>query len=178
MQFDRWIIDMLPHWVIDEGWLVHIALFAALIGLRLLPILLAGLGQLVAVLAKLFFAALRAILPAAAMGLGLAASFVLLGIVRLVLRLWAVAREAVRGAAHDGGTGDNRAGPEAATETSGIAEACALLGLPANGFTPDDLKRAYRAAVKQAHPDQGGSAADTRAILSARDRIRDHFGWS
>ena len=178
MQFDRWIIDMLPEWIIDEGWLVHIALFAALIGLRLLPILVAWLAQLVAVLAKLFFAALLAILPAAAMGLGLAVSFVLLGIVRLALLVWVVAREAVCAAAHDDDTGDSRAGPEAARQSSGIAEACALLGLPATGFTPDDLKRAYRAAVKQAHPDQGGSAADTRAILSARDRIRDHFGWS
>ena len=176
MQFDRWIIDMLPHWVIDEGWLVHIALFAALIGLRLLPILLAGLGQLVAVLAKLFFAALRAILPAALIGLGRALTFLLTVVVRVALLVWFIVLNAGRGNAQD--EGDDRFRPEAARQSSGIAEACDLLGLPATGFTPDDLKRAYRAAIKQAHPDQGGSAADTRAILSARDRIRDHFGWS
>jgi len=177
MSFERWIIDLVPAWVIDEGWLPHLALFAFLIGLRLLPIMIAGLCQLLGVVAKLFFAALLAILPAAAIGLGSVFAFVLTGAGRLALLVWFIALEARSGDAHGDGDGDTRAGSDAAAGSSGIAEACALLGLPEGGFTPDDLKRAYRRAIKQAHPDQGGNAADTMAILRARDRISEHFGW-
>ena len=178
MSFERWIIDLLPHWVIDEGWLPHLALFAFLIGLRLLPIVIAGLCQLLGVVAKLFFAALLAILPAAATGLGSVFTFVLTGAGRLALLVWFIALEARSGDASGDSDCDTRAEPDAATGSSGIADACALLGLPEGGFTPDDLKRAYHRAIKQAHPDQGGSAADTMAILRARDRISEHFGWS
>ena len=178
MSFERWIIDLLPGWVIDEGWLPHLALFAFLIGLRLLPILLGWLGLLFAAFAKLFFAALLAILPAAAIGLGSVFGFILTGAGRLALLAWFIALEARGGDAHGDGDGDNRTGPDTAAGSSGIAEACALLGLPEGGFTPDDLKRAYHRAIKRAHPDQGGNAADTMAILRARDRISEHFGWS
>jgi hypothetical protein len=44
--------------------------------------------------------------------------------------------------------------------------AMALLGLSA-GFTAEDLKRAYRAKVKAAHPDVGGSNAAAAAINAA-----------
>ena len=175
MPFERWIIETLLSWGIDEAWFPHLALLAFLIGLRLLPILLGWLGLMLAAFAKLFFAALLAILPAAAIGLGQAVSILLAVAGRSALLVWFIALEAVRGDA--GGERDNPFGPETVTASSGIAEACALLGLPEDGFTPDDLKRAYRRAIKQAHPDQGGSAADTRAILNARDRISEHFGW-
>lgn len=176
MQFERWIIDLLVRWGIDDAWLYHIGLFLFVIGLGLLPKLLGGLGLVLAAVLRVIFAALRAILPAALVGLGHVLAVVLMIAVRMALLLWFIALEAGRSNAQD--EGDDRVGPEAARQSSGIAEACALLGLPANGFTPDDLKRAYRTAIKRAHPDQGGSAADTRAILSARDRIRDHFGWN
>jgi flagellar biosynthesis GTPase FlhF len=44
--------------------------------------------------------------------------------------------------------------------------AMALLGLSA-GFTAEDLKRAYRARVKAAHPDVGGSNAAAATINAA-----------
>ena len=175
MPFERWIIETLVSWGLGP-WFPHLALFAALIGLRLLPTLLEWLGLLLAAFVRLFFAALLAILPAAAIGLGGALSVLLSISARGALLVWFIALEAVRGETRD--EDENIFGPEPATELSGIAEACALLGLPEGGFTPDDLKRAYRRAIKQAHPDQGGSAADTRAILNARDRINKHFGWS
>ena len=112
MSFERWIIDLLPGWVIDEGWLPHLALFAFLIGLRLLPILLGWLGLLLAAFAKLFFAALLAILPAAAIGLGSVFGFILTGAGRLALLVWFIALEARGGDAHGDGDGDNRAGPD------------------------------------------------------------------
>lgn len=175
MPFERWIIDLLLSWGL-EPWFPHLALSAFLIGLRLLPILLGWLGLLVTAFARLFFAALLAILPAAVIGLGQALSTLLSVAGRGALLVWFIALEASHSDARD--EGGNACGPEPATETPGIAAACALLGLPESGFTPDDLKRAYRRAIKQAHPDQGGSAADTRAVLNARDRISKHFEWS
>lgn len=176
MSFERWIIDLLPPWVIDEGWLPHLALFAGLIAFQMVPILVAGLCRRLVNLAHLVFTALLAIVPAAGIGIARALPVALSGTARLALLLWFIASEAARG--DTGQRGDSDAGPEDAPASSGIAEACALLGLPEGGFTPDDLKRAYRRAIKRAHPDRGGNAADTLAILRARDRISEHFGWS
>lgn len=176
MQFERWIIDLLVRWGVDDAWLYHIGLFVFLVGLGIAPTLLGWLGLVLAAVVRLFFAVLAVILPAAAIGIGRALSLLLIVAGRGALLVWFIVLEARGGGAH--GDGDNRTGPEPATSSSGIAEACALLGLPETGFTPDDLKRSYRRAIKQAHPDQGGSAADTRAILNARERINEHFGWS
>ncbi len=176
MQFERWIIDLLVRWGVDDAWLYHIGLFLFLIGLGLLPTLLRGLGLVLAALLRVIFAALRAILPAALVGLSYALAIMLTVAMRTALLVWLIARGARHRNAWD--EGGAAFGPEMATGTSSIAEACALLGLPQSGFTPDDLKRAYRRAIKQAHPDQGGTDDDTRAILNARDRISAHFGWS
>jgi|GEM_PF-4073383 hypothetical protein len=176
MSFERWIIELLPFGVIHEPWFPHLALFVFLIAIQMMPIVMIALFRLLVAFAQLFFAALLAILPAAAIGLGRALSILLSVAGRGALLVWFIALEAGRSDAQD--EGDNPFGPEATTGAVGIAEACAQLGLPERGFTQSDLKRAYHRAIKRAYPDQGGSAADTMAILNARDRISEHFGWS
>lgn len=54
--------------------------------------------------------------------------------------------------------------------------AVALLGLQ-NGFTQAELSRAYKEAMKKAHPDAGGSVEAAQAVNAARDLITDHMGW-
>lgn len=51
--------------------------------------------------------------------------------------------------------------------------ACALLGLPKEGFSKNDLTRAYRIAMRAAHPDRGGHPEMAKAFNIARDLIRD-----
>lgn len=46
-----------------------------------------------------------------------------------------------------------------------------ILGLP-DGFTPDQLKDAYRNAVRKAHPDHGGSHDEFLKVQAAYDHLR------
>lgn len=55
-------------------------------------------------------------------------------------------------------------------------DALSRLGL-APGFTQLDLKRAYKQAIRLAHPDAGGSAAAAQAVNIARDVIARRHGW-
>tara|TARA_R100000935_G_scaffold58898_1_gene99278 strand:+ start:4985 stop:5500 length:516 start_codon:yes stop_codon:yes gene_type:complete len=77
-----------------------------------------------------------------------------------------------------------RRGREEAREDAAIARingwepACQLLGLPVEGFTKAQLSRAYRKAMRTAHPDLGGSPARAKAINIARDLIRKQQGWA
>ena len=57
-------------------------------------------------------------------------------------------------------------------------DACHTLGLPENGsFTQDDLKKSYRAAMRRAHPDVGGSEALAVKINFANTTIKSRKGW-
>lgn len=56
------------------------------------------------------------------------------------------------------------------------AQALALLGLAQDCSEPA-LKAAYRAAIRKAHPDAGGSAAAAQAVIAAHDLIRQRKGW-
>lgn len=77
-----------------------------------------------------------------------------------------------------------RRGREEAKEDAAIARlngwepACKLLGLPPEGFTKAQLSRAYRNAMRKAHPDLGGSPSRAKAINIARDLIRTLQGWA
>ncbi len=77
-----------------------------------------------------------------------------------------------------------RRGREEAREDATIARindwepACKLLGLPVEGFTKAQLSRAYRTAMRKAHPDLGGSPSCAKAINIARDLIRKQQGWA
>ncbi|MFC2966861.1 hypothetical protein [Acidimangrovimonas pyrenivorans] len=59
-----------------------------------------------------------------------------------------------------------------------IGWALAVLGLTRDELTPEALKRAYRTAIKAAHPDLTGSTEEAVRINQARDAIRQHFNWS
>lgn len=54
--------------------------------------------------------------------------------------------------------------------------ALGALGLPAN-FTQVELSRAYKIAIRKAHPDLGGSHEKAQAVNTARDLLARHHGW-
>jgi hypothetical protein len=58
-----------------------------------------------------------------------------------------------------------------------LAEAMALLGVPAD-YTKDDVISAFRKAALKAHPDQGGTAEMFRKLVEARDRLLTALGTS
>ena len=57
-----------------------------------------------------------------------------------------------------------------------IPDFLALLGL-APPYSIDDVKEAYRAKVKTAHPDVGGSTAEFTQIQEAYERALDLYGF-
>jgi hypothetical protein len=61
-------------------------------------------------------------------------------------------------------------------EARRYAAACALLGL-AEQCDHDALVKAYRQAMRTAHPDRGGSTKQAQALNEARARIARHNGW-
>jgi hypothetical protein len=65
---------------------------------------------------------------------------------------------------------------EQAREQDAYEQALARFGL-APGFTPDDLSRVYKRAIRKAHPDAGGSLDQAQAINAARDLIATRMGW-
>ena len=58
-----------------------------------------------------------------------------------------------------------------------LADAMALLGVPAD-YTRDDVLAAFRREAKKAHPDKGGTAAQFRRLVEARDRLLTALGTS
>jgi hypothetical protein len=58
-----------------------------------------------------------------------------------------------------------------------LAEAMALLGVPAD-YTKADVIAAFRKAALKAHPDQGGTAEMFRKLVEARDRLLAALGTS
>lgn len=78
-----------------------------------------------------------------------------------------------------------RRGPQAADAAddqsgqapeSAYAQALACFGLPP-GFTAAELERAYRQAIRKAHPDAGGSLEEAQTINAARDLVATARGW-
>jgi hypothetical protein len=64
--------------------------------------------------------------------------------------------------------GATAAGPPATLRRHADLSALGLDRLPSS---PDELRRAYRAAAKAAHPDAGGSAEAFRAVAEASERL-------
>lgn len=58
-----------------------------------------------------------------------------------------------------------------------LARAMELLGVPPD-YTEEDVKTAFRRAVKKAHPDLGGTAEMFRKLVEARKRLLDALGIS
>ncbi|QCJ47629.1 J domain-containing protein [Haloprofundus sp. MHR1] len=63
--------------------------------------------------------------------------------------------------------------PELADLDDPIAEAFERLGLPATA-SADDVKAAYRAQVKRAHPDHGGDEVAFKRVREAYTTAKDH----
>lgn len=60
-----------------------------------------------------------------------------------------------------------------ARNDDGIAAAFAALGLPECADL-EDVQRAYRARVKEVHPDQGGDEEEFRRVREAYDTAKEH----
>lgn len=52
----------------------------------------------------------------------------------------------------------------------GLAGARAVLGIPP-GAPPDAVRRAYRARLRETHPDLGGSEEEVRRVIAAGKRL-------
>ena len=89
-----------------------------------------------------------------------------------------VAHEWCRGEpAGDCGAGDAAQDEEdEAPVRDPYAEALALLGLTVP-LTLAELNKAYKRAIRKAHPDAGGSVAAAQAVNLARDEIVRVHGW-
>ncbi len=55
-------------------------------------------------------------------------------------------------------------------ESMSAQQALKMLGLKA-GFTPEELKNAYKKAAMKAHPDRGGSVGDMQLVNIANDLL-------
>lgn len=65
------------------------------------------------------------------------------------------------------GQGEDAAGPNTRTGPMTVTEACEILGVGPKA-TPDEVEAAYRAAMKRAHPDAGGSTEQAARVNEAR----------
>lgn len=55
------------------------------------------------------------------------------------------------------------------------AQACAILGV-GTAATESDIRAAYRAKMRRAHPDQGGAHNEAARLTAARDRLLKKLG--
>lgn len=134
----------------------------------LLPLVCEGIGALVRFLALAVKVTVESLLRLAALildllfrGLWLAGRGAWLGAVFLYFLIC----EVLRGEGAD----EQEAAHENAEASDGelVEAAMTLLGL-APGFTRAELDAAFKAAIKQAHPDAGGSIAHAQAVNAAR----------
>jgi hypothetical protein len=155
------------------GWIFFSYAFAAVV-----PALVAGTGYLIGYLFLAFWHAGKALLVGLFWLLRLAARLLLQAAQRK-------ARAAPEAPASESAAKDQeRAQEERAQEEKPAqapprdpyADALARLGLMP-GFTQAAFRRAYREAIRTAHPDAGGALADAQAINAARDLVARRHGW-
>lgn len=155
---------------------------------EVLPVFVSGLGYLIgflflclwevlkftarAVLWLLWHGIIGVVWAARVSGCGLYLGFVF---------LFYLADEWRRGPQDAGAAEEDFSGAQSAddgqTAADAYEQALALLGL-APGFTKAALKRAYRAAIRKAHPDAGGTAEAAQAVNSAYELILHGHGWA
>ena len=99
-------------------------------------------------------------------GAALAAEFIVLLVIE-----WVRGPRAAEPKQESAGADENR---EASSDE--YADARERLGLGAE-FTEDELKQAWKRAIRKAHPDAGGSEWEARAINAARERLARQHGW-
>lgn len=153
------------------GWIVFSCVFAAVV-----PAVLTGLGDfleflflcLIEAVAFLFRAVLWPLLKGLIWLLWQGAR----GLRAALLILFYLADEWRRGPQTESPAGEEC--EDAAVDL--YARAAIRLGLPLT-FTAADLQRAYREAIREAHPDAGGSLEEAQIINAARDLIAQAHGW-
>lgn len=148
---------------------------ASLVFAELIPVLFELLGYAIAFLFKCIFAALFLILRGLWIGLLWAGRNAARGIALGALFVSILVQEWRRGGDHDAETDEEFEDGDAAGDRYEAARE--LLGL-APGFTRKAFERAYKAAMKRAHPDVGGNTAQAQEINQARDLIRRVHGWA
>jgi hypothetical protein len=163
------------------GWIIFSHVFAEVV-----PILLCGLGYLIGFLflclwevIKFTARAIPWLLVHGAIALVWAARMSGRGLRLGFMFLFYLADEWRRGS-QDAGAAEEEIGADSRDEQTiadAYEQALGLLGL-APGFTQSALKRAYRTAIRIAHPDAGGSAAAAQAINSAYELILQTHGWA
>lgn len=164
------------------GWIVFSHVFAEVV-----PVLLEGLGCLIGFLFLCLWEVLKFTLRAVlwllvhmAIALVWAARVSRRGLYLGCLFLFYLADEWRRGSQDMGAAEEEFSGAQSADENQAAdayEQALALLGL-APGFTQTALKRAYRAAIRTAHPDAGGTEAAAQAINSAYELILHAHDWA
>lgn len=97
---------------------------------------------------------------------------------RMLLMVYFILREFIRPIETEPDEQDDGPEPPAPHEPRALETACRILGLTEGAFTRDDLKRAYRQAIRAAHPDLSGNTEDAARINRARDDINTHYGWN
>jgi hypothetical protein len=165
------------------GWIVFSYVFA-----EFAPIILMGIAQLIGFLLLGMWEVLKLIAGAVAWLIGRTLRVAATALRKCghglhlgLLFLFYLADEWRRGPAEEQDDGaceddsyDDREEPPAPRDP--YEDALSRLGL-APGFTLADLKRAYKHAIRLAHPDAGGSAAAAQAVNAARDLIARRHGW-
>ncbi|SPH17908.1 hypothetical protein DEA8626_01436 [Defluviimonas aquaemixtae] len=149
------------------------------------PIIIELIGYLLCFLIECIVIALLAILKGVFFVLGWLFFRIVIAPLRFILHVmksaillgWFLIVELARGPPSEEDDEDDVDPDEPEDIDAAYGAACALLGFDPDG-TPDGLKRAYRAMIRRAHPDAGGSAAQTIAVNEARELIRGFRGWN
>jgi hypothetical protein len=169
--------------VLFFGWIIFCHVFATIA-----PPLITGIGYLIAFLFIAFVEALKLIAKGLALvllwsakgavwlsiragrGAALAAEFIII----LADEWWRGPGEPEAAEDEPGdGASDDKAGQDARDP---YADALACFGLSPR-FTQAEFRRAYKQAIRKAHPDVGGSVVQAQAINIARDLIARRHGW-
>lgn len=75
-------------------------------------------------------------------------------------------------------SGSSQADRKTGTKTDPVNDALICLGLPITAMpTRADLKRAFVAAVKKEHPDQGGNPETIKKIITSYEFLKNHYGY-
>jgi len=147
---------------------------ASMIFAELVPLALEALWYALCYLAECFGIALKFLVTGLFRAIGWLARAGWRGLLFLVLRT----RKSMCGTASDDSAADDEdEAPEPFAGLDPYHAALSLFGLEP-GFSRAALSRAYKQAMRQVHPDVGGSTAKAQAVNAARDLLLRAHGWA
>ena len=160
---------MMSALIILIGWCVFSMVFAEVV-----PLLFQALGNLLAYLFEAFAIALKLLFRALFR--------LIIYLVRSLLVVSVFARlyvqECWRGPQAQDDQDDEDEQDEQETAFGDYEAALALLDLSSD-ICRETFDRAFKAAIKKAHPDvAGGSVEGAQAVIAAREVINKHHGWA